>query len=69
VRELVRLSEPWRVSREGERITVCDANGILLVELPRDGIPQIHDGLTDVEAEELARLIARLPVLLRRPQY
>jgi hypothetical protein len=49
---------------------VCDANGVLLVELPpRDGTPQTNEGLTDAEAEELARLIARLPGLSRRPQY
>jgi hypothetical protein len=66
----MRLAEPWRVTRDGERFTVCDANGVLLVELPpRDGAPQTNQGLTDAESEELARLIARLPDLSRRPQY
>ena len=70
MRELVRLAEPWRVTRDGERFTVCDANGVLLVQLPqRDGALQTNAGLTGAEAEELARLIARLPVLSRRPQY
>jgi hypothetical protein len=70
MRELVRLTEPWRVIRDGERFTVCDANGVMLVEVPqRDGTRQANDGLTDTEAEELARLIARLPDLSRRPQY
>jgi hypothetical protein len=66
----MRFTEPWRVSRDGERVTVCDANGVLLVALPqRNGTLLADDSLTDAEAEELARLIARLPVLLRRPQY
>ena len=70
MRELARFTEPWRVTHDGERFTVCDANGVLLVELTRrDGAPQTNAGLTDAEAEELARLIARLPVLSRRPQY
>jgi hypothetical protein len=70
VRELTRFTEPWRVTRDGERFTVCDANGVLLVQLPqRDGTLQTNSGLTDAEAEELARLIARLPDLSRRPQY
>ena len=70
MRELVRLTEPWRVARDGERFTVCDANGVLLVQLKqRDGTLHTSAGLTDAEAEELARLIARLPDLSRRPQY
>jgi hypothetical protein len=70
VRELVRLAEPWRVTRDGERFIVCDASGILLVELPQcGGTLQTNAGLTDAEAEELARLIARLPDLSRRPRY
>jgi len=64
VRELVRLTEPWRVTRDGEYFTVCDANGVLLVQLrQRDGTLQTNAGLTDAEAEELARLISRLPDL------
>jgi hypothetical protein len=59
----VRLTEPWRVCRDGQRVTVCDANGVLLVALPQRDGTLANDGLTDAEAEELARLIARLPDL------
>lgn len=70
MRELARFAEPWRVTRDGERFAVCDANGVLLVQLPQhDCAQQGNDGLTEAEADELARLIARLPVLSRRPQY
>jgi len=70
VRQLTRFIEPWRVTRDGERLVVCDANGILLVELPpHERTPQSNVGLTEAEAAELAALIARLPVLSRRPQY
>jgi hypothetical protein len=52
---------------------VCDANGVVLVQLSRRGDSNgaIHrdDQLSDAEAAELARLIALLPVLSRRPQY
>jgi len=70
VRELARFTEPWRVTHDGERFTVCDANGVLLVQLPQcDRVQQSNASLSHAEAEELARLIARLPVLSRRPQY
>ena len=65
MRELARFAEPWRVTHDGERFAVHDANGVLLVQLPSRG----NVSLTNAEAEELARLIARLPVLSRRPQY
>ena len=70
MRELARFTEPWRVTHDGERFTVCDANGVMLVQLPQhDRAPHGNTGLSDVEAEALARLIARLPDLSRRPQY
>ena len=70
MRELARFAEPWRVTHDGERFAVHDANGVLLVQLTsRDRTQQSNVSLTNAEAEELARLIARLPVLSRRPQY
>jgi hypothetical protein len=74
VRGLARFAEPWRVTTEGDGIAVCDANGILLVQLSRGGdvdrALRCRDGrLSEAEAAELARLIALLPVLSRRPQY
>ncbi len=73
MRGLTRLIEPWQVTRDGDTVAVRDANGVVLVQLSRcgDSAGAIHrDGqLSDAEAVELARLIALLPVLSRRPQY
>ena len=68
---LARLREPWRVVCENGDFAVRDANGVLLVQLsPGSEIDQARCGrLSEVEAAELARLIALLPVLARRPQY
>ena len=73
MQRLARFTEPWRVERTGVGIAVCDANGFVLVQLSqlgdRDGAIHCHAPLSDAEAAELARLIALLPVLSRRPQY
>lgn len=73
MRGLARFTEPWRVIHDGDTVTVRDANGVVLVQLSRrgDGDRAIcrDDQLSDAEAAELARLIALLPVLSRRPQY
>ena len=71
MRELTRLREPWRVVCEDGQFAVRDANGVLLVQLsPRGDIERARCcQLSEVEAAELARLIALLPVLARRPQY
>jgi hypothetical protein len=68
------LREPWRVISADDGIAVRDANGVLLVQLPRSGDAEAprrrgDDQLSEAEAAELARLIALLPVLSRRPQY
>ena len=74
MQQLARLREPWCVVSEEDRIAVRDANGVLLVQLSR-GVDPDHtwrhddDRLSEAEAAELARLIALLPVLSRRPQY
>lgn len=74
MRDLARFAEPWRVTQDGDTLTVRDANGILLVRLPRQvDVGAVwragDDRLSVAEANELARLIALLPVLARRPQY
>jgi hypothetical protein len=73
VQRLARFTEPWRVERTGNGFAVCDANGVVLVQLSqvgdRDGATHCDTPLSDAEAAELARLIALLPVLSRRPQY
>jgi hypothetical protein len=73
VRGLARLTEPWQVTRDGGIVAVRDANGVVLVQLSRcgdsDGTSHRDGQLSDAEAAELARLIALLPVLSRRPQY
>jgi hypothetical protein len=73
VQRLARFAEPWRVQRTVDGVAVCDANGVVLVQLsrPGDNDDAIHcdTPLSDTEAAELARLIALLPVLSRRPQY
>lgn len=74
MQQLARLREPWCVVSEEDGIAVRDANGVLLVQLSR-GVDADHsrrhndDPLSEAEAAELARLIALLPVLSRRPQY
>jgi hypothetical protein len=66
LKTLERFCEPWRVTHDDDMIAVRDANGVVLVELShRDN----NNQLSDAEAVELARLIALLPVLSRRPQY
>jgi hypothetical protein len=75
VQRLARLREPWRVVAEEDGIAVRDANGVLLVQLSRRGgstdraLRRNDDPLSEAEAAELARLIALLPVLSRRPRY
>ncbi len=74
MQRLARLREPWCVVSEDDGIVVRDANGVLLVQLSRGGAAdrarQRNDNpLSETEAAELARLIALLPVLWRRPQY
>ena len=70
MQRLARFAEPWRVERTVDGVAVCDANGVVLVQLPRHGDGAICDApLSDTEAAELARLIALLPMLSRRPQY
>jgi hypothetical protein len=74
VQRLARLREPWHVISADDGIAVCDANGVLLVRLSRGGDAEAarrrnDDQLSEAEAAELARLIALLPVLSRRPQY
>jgi len=68
---LARLREPWRVVCEDGEFVVRDADGVLLVKLsPRGDIERARCcPLSEVEAAELARLIALIPVLARRPQY
>lgn len=73
MRGLARFCEPWRVTHDRAWVTVCDANGVVLVRLSRrgdrGGAVHLDDQLSEAEATELARLIALLPVLSRRPQY
>ena len=74
MQRLTRLREPWCVVSENDGIAVRDANGVLLVELSRGGGTdhaqcRNDDRLSEAEAAELARLIALLPVLSRRPRY
>jgi hypothetical protein len=74
MQRLARLREPWRVITADDGIAVRDANGVLLVQLSRGGDAEAaqrrnDDQLSEAEAAELARLIALLPVLSRRPQY
>lgn len=73
MQRLARFAEPWRVERTIDGVAVCDANGVVLVHLSRlgdrDDAIHGHAPLSDAEAAELARLIALLPVLSRRPQY
>ena len=73
MRGLARFTEPWRVTQDGDTVTVRDANGIVLVQLSHRGDSdraiRRDDQLSDAESAELARLIALLPVLSRRPQY
>ncbi len=74
MRGLARFAEPWCVTTEGDSIAVCDANGVLLVQLSRDAnidsaLASNNGQLSEAEAAELAQLIALLPVLSRRPQY
>ncbi len=73
MQRLARLREPWSVVSEDQGLAVRDANGVLLVQLSRGddeaARPRNEDQLSEAEASELARLIALLPVLSRRPQY
>lgn len=70
VRCLARFAEPWHVAADGDSFTVCDASGLVLLRLwHRQAPPDANTALTEGEAHELARLIARLPTLARRPQY
>ncbi len=73
MQRLARLREPWRVVTETSGIAVRDANGVLLVQFSHgaiDNAARRNDApLSEAEAAELARLIALLPVLSRRPQY
>lgn len=74
MQRLARLREPWCVVSEDDGIVVRDANGVLLVQLWRGGATERarhrnDNPLSETEAAELARLIALLPVLSRRPQY
>jgi hypothetical protein len=74
MQRLTRLREPWCVISEDDGIAVRDANGMLLVQLSHGGDAGRgrrgnDDQLSEAEATELARLIALLPVLSRRPQY
>jgi hypothetical protein len=74
VQRLARLREPWCVVSEQDGLAVRDANGVLLVQLSRRGGADHagrhnDDPLSEAEAAELARLIALLPALSRRPQY
>jgi len=74
VHRLARLREPWCVVSDDDGIVVRDANGVLLAQLScgrrADRAQGPNDApLSEAEAAELARLIALLPVLSRRPQY
>jgi hypothetical protein len=74
VQRLARLREPWSVVSEADGIAVRDANGVLLAKLSRaddTGRTQdrTDDRLSETETAELARLIAQLPALSRRPRY
>jgi hypothetical protein len=74
VQRLARLREPWCVISGDDGIAVRDANGVLLVQLSHGAdtsraLRRNDDPLSETEAAELARLIALLPVLSRRPQY
>jgi hypothetical protein len=73
VQQLARFAEPWHVKRTDDGIAVCDANGVVLVQLLQHRCSaaaiRCDTPLSDTEAAELARLIALLPVLWRRPQY
>jgi hypothetical protein len=78
VQRLARLREPWCVVSEADGIAVRDANGVLLAKLSRaDDTDRTQDReqdrtddrLSETETAELARLIAQLPVLSRRPRY
>jgi hypothetical protein len=74
VQRLARLREPWCVVSEADGIAVRDANGVLLAKLSRaDDTDRTKDRTDDrlsaTETAELARLIAQLPALSRRPRY
>jgi len=58
------------VAADADGFAIRDANGRLLARISHRGQQRADDnGLSAEEACDLARLIARLPMLARRPQY
>ena len=75
MKSLERFPEPWVVNERDGGFTISDANGVYLLgighreDLHQANYTMAEKYLSRHEAEVLARAVANLKPLLRRPSY